>query len=568
MKRREKLSAPLCKKQNGSTLVGVLAATVFIGIVTTFMVKNTGSQSEASRGYGTLSTMYSTLGSGLISTQTNLQRAQGANAAIPIINNFLANNPQANTFLIGQAAQKQNLGTGQFFNSNLVNVRNINNNAIRGTIAVNAGRNAGARNLQQARVFGTFGGLQIINNAVWTDNNALFLGGNFNAGFSNINVNGGGDVTIMGDSRITNPMAVEGSFYVGGDFLFHAGLTVGGPLLIEGVATIGVGVPFTFNTPPGARVNVGFGSIVSNVWGDPIDISGNLFINNGIQSGNSGGNLEGLNFNGVGGGNQFHFNVPNGITADPIVGNNTINTQNFTLTEQTDPMNLFQRVGMNQTRLNPPQVLDIANQVVPLPGHPPIAGATHRVYNHADIGMGGWNLNALYNEAEANGELFDGHLVVHINNQNVDTWISGWSPEFNEKVIFVVDSPINGDLPLGPDASALVYVRGNGILGKQPDGNGGFGPRWGETFNGLIFIDETATAPQHQIHSGVNGAVINTSQGSLGTLGAPTFTIDYNRNLLGQYATLIPGNGGGGVQVIFANNNQSIEFNAFGYYYH
>lgn len=57
------------RQNSGSTIVGVLAALVFIGVISTFMVTNTRSQSNASTGYSSMKTVSTSTVSGLIGTE-------------------------------------------------------------------------------------------------------------------------------------------------------------------------------------------------------------------------------------------------------------------------------------------------------------------------------------------------------------------------------------------------------------------------------------------------------------------------------------------------------------------
>jgi len=217
MKQTDELSAKPCKKQKGSVIVGVLAATMFIGIATSLMVKNTGSQSQISRGHQTTLTSSSTVRSGIIATETSLrsdtalvQRMRRiAEAAIDGTPNT------ENRFVFGTVAQRQALTAGQTnqaFSSRLVDVVEVNN-ALFGRFDVRSGRTAG-RDIDSAAVFGGLGNLEIQPNQ--GSDNALFLrDGN---GLANMTININGDVTIGQNFLSNNGGIINGSLFVNGSF--------------------------------------------------------------------------------------------------------------------------------------------------------------------------------------------------------------------------------------------------------------------------------------------------------------------------------------------------------------
>jgi len=161
-----------CKKQSGSTMVGVLAATVFIGIVTTFMVNNTKSQSEAGRSYRTVADISSTQNSGVIASQRHLARPAAAQDFLQIAQTVLAGGqPPENTLLIGGAGgTRRSIKAGrQAFSSQLLG-NSIQvlpaTQEILGAITINSGRgeNVNQGGFQRMSVaFGQFAGIQFIN---------------------------------------------------------------------------------------------------------------------------------------------------------------------------------------------------------------------------------------------------------------------------------------------------------------------------------------------------------------------------------------------------------------------
>ncbi|MCL2688865.1 MAG: hypothetical protein FWE57_03325 [Chitinispirillia bacterium] len=169
MKQRRCEKKLSCKKQKGSTIVGVLVATVFISVVTTVMVNNTKSQSELSRGYGTVSDVSSTLNSGIIATQRHLTRPVAAQQFLGIAQARLNGQELQNTSLIaGIGGARRSIGARQAFNSQIIG-NSIQvlpaQQQILGAININSGRNeiVNQGGFQRISVvFGQFAGINFI----------------------------------------------------------------------------------------------------------------------------------------------------------------------------------------------------------------------------------------------------------------------------------------------------------------------------------------------------------------------------------------------------------------------
>ncbi len=159
MNRFKKLSA-LIRKNGGSTIVGVLAALVFIGIVTGFMVKNTGAQSAASIGYGLPLVMQSTVNSGIVATEGFFSDETKGLAFI----NTMADGKFLHE---GDPGSRKRLGNSdQYFSSKVVSVDNRLNKAdeaercLLAGFEVSAGKNAKGKELRKGRAFYLFGNLE------------------------------------------------------------------------------------------------------------------------------------------------------------------------------------------------------------------------------------------------------------------------------------------------------------------------------------------------------------------------------------------------------------------------
>ena len=199
----------------GSTMIAVLAAMLFIGIVTASMVKNTGSQSAASVGYGTMQTMSSTVKSGMVATETYFARNGGWTSIKEQIDNKLkadegkGNAADTMPFILGKAKNnKQPLSANQYFTSQIRKLDISAAGNLRGlSFEINAGRNQGGKNLKKALAFYNienkedititgdppFGGM----NAFSATDNAEFLTGNSGGVFK-------GHVTIEKGLKIQN----------------------------------------------------------------------------------------------------------------------------------------------------------------------------------------------------------------------------------------------------------------------------------------------------------------------------------------------------------------------------
>ncbi|MCL2220502.1 MAG: hypothetical protein FWB94_11555 [Chitinispirillia bacterium] len=185
-------------------------------------------------------------------------------------------------------------------------------------------------------------------------------------------------------------------------------------------------------------------------------------------------------------------------------------------------------------------------------------------------GSGGLNkskfLNALASVPQS--KRYNGHVVVELDGGYMQGQDWQWSGEkFNEKVIFV----LKGSAQLrqrffdcGPAGSMLIYLGGQSSL--QP----GFDPG---RFRGLIYAEEGNNSPmilaQGGAGSSITGAVYSMGGGLLSVHGAG-MPITYSSDVLGAFADLRAGNGGGGAKVpvvIFNTGDEFIDVRAFGYYF-
>jgi hypothetical protein len=152
------------KSQNGSTIVGVLAALVFIGIVTAMMVKNTGAQSANSAGYASNLLMHSTVESGLLATESFFAKKVNAERGALMIDSMV--NFSKPIYVFGSASQRRpfasNAPSEQFFRSKGVGgISKLQGDGccVLAGFEVAAGRKAGGKDLLKGRTFYRFGNL-------------------------------------------------------------------------------------------------------------------------------------------------------------------------------------------------------------------------------------------------------------------------------------------------------------------------------------------------------------------------------------------------------------------------
>jgi hypothetical protein len=198
----------------GSTILAVLIALVFIGIVTAAMVRNTGSQSTASIGYGTMQIMSSTVQSGMIATETYFKNNwQGVKAAMDTVlkDKEKSISKDKYPFIYGATNNKQPLSTStnQYFTSQIGDLVNSNDDHHPQYVSfkINAGKNPGKKSLKNALAFynienkedititgdSEFGGM----NAFSATDNAEYVAGNSGSVFK-------GHVTIEKGLTIQN----------------------------------------------------------------------------------------------------------------------------------------------------------------------------------------------------------------------------------------------------------------------------------------------------------------------------------------------------------------------------
>jgi hypothetical protein len=197
--------------QNGSTIVGVLAALVFIGIVTAMMVKNTGAQAANSAGYAMSLSMHSTAESGAMATEGFF--AKNPTTGLAFINDVLKNGGEKYVFSGTGANQRiplSNSSSGQFFSSKALNNKVVTPATdgginLKTTFEVAAGNKQKGKALRKAQMFCQFGNLKQPQQTFELPNakNVFYSGSGLEDGNASMNAKGGG-VTFLKRVKFQN----------------------------------------------------------------------------------------------------------------------------------------------------------------------------------------------------------------------------------------------------------------------------------------------------------------------------------------------------------------------------
>ena len=221
--------------QKGSTIVAVMAALVFIGIVVAGMLKNTGSQSAASRGYGSAMEMSSTVSSGFVATEgfflgDDVNKIKKGLAFIDTLVQTNGGSPTNKKFLFGGSAnqgKRERLATSdQYFSSiaipgSVQNLINKPDSCVRAGFLVAAGKNAKGKELRKGQTFLQFKNLkQFEQNGDVGATNAVFATGDLSDANAGMTVDSGG-ATFMSYVKFQNvPATFERKAYFGGGAYF------------------------------------------------------------------------------------------------------------------------------------------------------------------------------------------------------------------------------------------------------------------------------------------------------------------------------------------------------------
>jgi hypothetical protein len=181
--------------------MAVLIALVFIGIVTAAMLRNTGSQSSASVGYGTMQTAAITAKSGIIATESFFEKYDNT-TALRKIDTSLAKNNEEQPFIYGGKNTKQPIpGTDQYFSSQFNKQVKEKGDTLLLSFKIGSARKSGKKDQKTALAFYSTTSVTM-SNVAFNPNNTFFLGGDLKDG--NNGFEAFGNVTISGKFQSQN----------------------------------------------------------------------------------------------------------------------------------------------------------------------------------------------------------------------------------------------------------------------------------------------------------------------------------------------------------------------------
>jgi hypothetical protein len=528
------------RSASGSTIVAVLAALVFIGIVIAAMVRHTDSQSTVSRGYGAAMTMSSTVSSGIVATESYFLNPANANVIIGKIQSII-DTPANKPFILGSANGKLKLADGQYFRSRLVKFDLTNMYA---TFEVESGKNEKGKSLKKALAAYSVDGLETSGGGSFPGNSTLFMGGNMQASNKSMRVKG--YATFMDDFTTNDGgsgIAFEPDAATGeGNVLFNAAVNINDasvkfktPVFFNDDAVIprytndtmfygNVGFNKNFSTE---RSNKYLG-LVGNMWIKEglrtrsfengmakvpltyIDQSSEYNVRmNGYGSAPAGGNLyytdslPAKNTDGTYNGSNCHsqgvleyrcFSFQNSLSNITYNGNQ----QNFDAPYILDKLGMAKEADavrassgnsnmaaeirkISEPVLNPQNISGAGKQFLTLDSLIPYFSGGGQ-WSAASVSLNdinGWY--AKYPEVDYPQYYNEGHLLVKLNGSLA--FNDANNKTFDNKIAFIVDDGYNINSKYynsGPNASTLIYAGPKGQLNMEFQKN----------FRGLIYVDD------------------------------------------------------------------------------
>ncbi|MDR2591482.1 MAG: hypothetical protein LBC59_01575 [Chitinispirillales bacterium] len=549
--------------KRGSTMVGVLAAMVFITVVTAFMVKNTGAQSAASIGYGTSMALHSTVNSGFFATETVLSNDNSvvAGHVLDVIKKVHAKD-MSNPFLpsLGSTSGANKMvalggSSEQFFSSKLNRI--VTGTNYLATVEVNSGVKGAGKSLKRALVFYTLDNLgetramvekadtikrcPNVPETVSGSNNAVYMAGRLQDGNNGMEVVGG--ATFEEEVRFQNKQAIfhgEAFFKENVYFLANAGY------VFEGNTYFNANVTFQ-NMNPSTMFKASVG-VNKNLLADnmTVNVPGDFFTNGNFSSTTT-------NVKGTGSGKKAYYT--NNFTAN-------LNQLDYNPKSKQDTlMDIPKLMGMKSIDERRETSLvafdELVNKIkAKFPSGTTIRDVSTVMASTGDLRqLDMTKLNNAYIADSIAGKLYEEHMVVLIDYPNkYDEFkthgLNGTT--FEKKVIFLLKSgklASNGSFYCSsPESSTMIYVGENGQLQE-----------FGSTclFRGYIYIDVTNTSTENGFYWGTNSSIegayhnFSTKQfkWNFNGTGEPT-KITYNAAVLAPFFTLkrgyVPGTGGGG----------------------
>jgi len=579
----------------GSTIIAVLVALVFIGIVVGAMLRNTGSQSGVSVGYGVMSTMASTVKSGMVATESYFEKTDSAGTLGLIVQALNASNssPQKKPFIFSKGTP---LAGNQYFSSRLDTIYGKDTLTARSRFEIKSGKSPNGKALKTALAFYDMN-VKIKNTAKYGAKNAIYMKGDLKDGNAGMEVIG--PATFEGSVRFQNvPRVFHDNVYFNDTVYFlsgAAGTFSGNTYFNKYVDAQGIGSGDLF------QGKVAFNRDFS-APNKTINFNGDVWMN-----GNIGNNAGDVKFKSNDSSYNFFYTdkIPMEKTAmgckvtdmctSPAYTGCTPGTTNCCIhgchhpvqqsTRITDFGNLNDLsayIGHNidtTAMLNALGMTPLEERRDPQLDISKATNGTSKVYTLTEImqeATGNTNTNALtaaildtaYARAKQAGNLYEDHIVVKL---NASTNLSSNPPldsKFDGKVIFVLEgsNTLGGSyFPTTSNSSTLIHVGGQARL-DQFNLTG--------AFHGLIYIDSLNTASS-SVNIGAGDTLVGAFHSfsnkplTWNTNGATPGVIQYNEDVLNKYGSLIKGSTQNTWNAQYTDVvNQRIHLKPLGFYFY
>jgi hypothetical protein len=588
------------------------------------MVKNTGSQSAASVGYGTMQTMSSTVKSGMVATETYFFNANNLNnlrtTMDALLNAENSDKESKKPFILGRGDKnKEKLAASQHFTSRVSDFDEAHRNPEYIRFEVNAGRSEGGKNLKKALAYynidntynqitvesDDFGG----SNSFTASDNGSVDAGNSGATFHGHatfehglllqnnkpvtfvkDANGEGSVYVTGTTTINNTQKV----------VFEVDAYFDDDVLIQNI-------PSNYEKK---KKNTGFnGNFFAGV-GKTIEFGGHLWFNGDLKAAPNTYDPQKTNRL-VSTSTNKNFYYSNSISMETAAMDGGMckkcdlggfngcvpNTTNCCVHKCDHKVKLSEQIknfantdpatGWSANIDNIPAKMKAANggdgkgmttideRKEPEIDVKNIADGKKflEIYDGKTLdGVSQLNGNALqefYDKTENDEKYKDyydnGHLLLKIP-QGMGLTASGGG-EFNRKVILDVEGSLHvnsGFYSSGAEASTLIYTGAAGILDN-------FGVVDGGTFRGLVYVDKANTKSQTfwwGENTQIQGAVIIKGGKLTWNDSSKNMDIYRNNDVLANYAFLKGNNTGGKKKTTVEHEDRGLKLSAFGYYFY
>jgi len=546
--------------RNGSTIVAVMAALVFIGIVVASMLKNTGSQSAVSRGYGASLEMSSTAQSGIVATEGYFLNSNNADGMLKKIEDAIADK-KPYIFGGGNDGRKE-LANGQFFSSQLLEFNKDNKTA---KFEVKSGKNAKGKALKTVYAFYR---LDVnITGGTYGARNAVRFNGDLSDGNNGMEVKNG-NATFEGAVTFQNAPAIfHGNAFFNGNVTFASSCN---SIKFHDKAYFESNVDIRMGANDGTLFanDVGFnGNVYTGGSSDPfITSGGNIYLNGDFGTGSQiqtnltmksnaangtfyyTDNLSACNRTATGyvppceaspTNNQIcvthNAEINSRANLNNVTGfQNKVNNNNMDILGQLD-------IGTLESRQDPE--IDMTN----IPDNKIQSAVTATTTSGGNFSVE--KLKESYTAAQNAGTLYNGYLVLKVGKgEPTINFPNTHDGVFDKKVMFIVEDGATlapgGRFYTGSENSSTLIYAGPGNATLNEFGSSGL-------FRGLIYIDKDNTASNSfnwKNGSSIEGAIHAFTENSIywNTGSTNPTEISFNETLLNEFGSLVKGGGGGG----------------------